>query len=49
MQDADTIEQGLFDKARQLARELGSSQPFQEYERALEGFEAVMTCREQEA
>jgi cell fate (sporulation/competence/biofilm development) regulator YlbF (YheA/YmcA/DUF963 family) len=40
MQDTDTIEQVMVDKARQLARELGSSRPFQEYERAREQFEA---------
>ena len=49
MQDTDTLEQVTVDKARQLASELGSSRAFQEYERALGRFEAVMTCREQEA
>jgi len=39
MQDTDTIGQVMVDKACQLARELGSSRPFQEYERAREQFE----------
>ena len=49
MQEADAIEDVLVYKARQLASELGSSGPFQEYGRALEGFAVVMTCREQKA